>query len=251
MLGRFRIASEIIKRHNYARTLDLGCARGEFVPFLKERSKQVCGIDLDKEYIETARKNYPDCEFKLARTEEIPYTNNYFDLIVMLEVLEHTENEEKSMMEISRTLKKNGELVLSVPNKGITEIFDPANYKFYFPGLYLFLNKLTKSRGNAPEIYSYTKKTNKSELKTSDLTNPRLRHRHYGLSELTKLLGKYDISIEEIRYFGLFLPFISLVNALAKRFKLQISLLDYLEDKDSDINVGKYSYTILLRCKKN
>ena len=51
----------------------------------------------------------------LCSAENIPVNSESFDVAVMCEVLEHLENPEKVLDEITRVLKNHGKIVLSVP----------------------------------------------------------------------------------------------------------------------------------------
>ena len=53
----------------------------------------------------------------LQNVEDVfPIEENYFDIVVAKDIIEHLNNPENTMNEIHRVLKKNGYLVISVPN---------------------------------------------------------------------------------------------------------------------------------------
>jgi ubiquinone/menaquinone biosynthesis C-methylase UbiE len=52
----------------------------------------------------------------------IPFEDNYFDLIICNHVLEHIPNDIDAMKEIYRVLKKGGEAILQVPISKNSEI---------------------------------------------------------------------------------------------------------------------------------
>jgi len=53
----------------------------------------------------------------------IPFKNEVFDFILCSHVLEHVENDKKALNEFCRILKKNGNLIITVP------IFDKKTYE--------------------------------------------------------------------------------------------------------------------------
>lgn len=61
---RFRILSEIANLDKKS-ILDVGCGFGEFYEFLIKKGYKVkfTGIDIVPEFLEIARKKYPECEF--------------------------------------------------------------------------------------------------------------------------------------------------------------------------------------------
>lgn len=53
-----------------------------------------------------------NCNFVKGTLEYIPFENNYFDKVIVLEQFNCTGNYKKASSEISRVLKENGELIL-------------------------------------------------------------------------------------------------------------------------------------------
>ncbi|MCH2021049.1 MAG: class I SAM-dependent methyltransferase [Saprospiraceae bacterium] len=54
-------------------------------------------------------------EKRIADACDLPYEDNFFDIVVSFDVFEHIENDTKAVSEVYRTLKKGGALVYSVP----------------------------------------------------------------------------------------------------------------------------------------
>jgi SAM-dependent methyltransferase len=104
-----------------ARILDIGCGQGLLIYALSTFDfKNVQGIDVSKEQIEVARRYGLPCRvvarehiFDLAKAA--PET---FDLIFMMDVLEHLEKDEqlKMLAAASDLLAQGGRFILSVPN---------------------------------------------------------------------------------------------------------------------------------------
>lgn len=63
-------------------------------------------------YLNTDKSTSPDIE---ANAERIPFKKNYFDIVLMIEVLEHLENPLDVLFEIKRILKINGQFYFSIP----------------------------------------------------------------------------------------------------------------------------------------
>lgn len=93
------------KSHSFKgkRVLNIGCG-GEFGTLIKNKSN--C-ITLDIDFLKK-----PEIR---ADVTGLPFSENCFDYIFFLEVLEHTKNPFDAIREIHRVLKKNGLLIISVP----------------------------------------------------------------------------------------------------------------------------------------
>lgn len=126
--------------------LDAGCGRGfyvralSFFPFIKE----VHGFDINDKYVTMARQSFeknlkPDSgqarmtykatiSLQQASIYSLPYPDNYFEFIICSEVLEHLEDDKKALLELKRVLKKNGTLIITVPNQNFPFLWDPLNW---------------------------------------------------------------------------------------------------------------------------
>lgn len=96
--------------------LDLGCADGHLTSWLVHQwpGGNIWGIDVVAKLINAAAKKYPGAKFKLGDAHQIPFDDNYFDLIVCSETLEHVIDPLKVCREARRVLKKGGVLVMEL-----------------------------------------------------------------------------------------------------------------------------------------
>ncbi len=51
--------------------LDLGCGPGQWTHYLHASGAEVTGVDLVPEFVDHARRSYPDCEFRLGSMTEL------------------------------------------------------------------------------------------------------------------------------------------------------------------------------------
>ena len=104
--------------HKYAasghRLLDAGC--GRYLEFSKELADNVhvFGVDLEPT-LETHNQRSP---FGVrGNLGQLPFPDNYFDLIISRSVIEHLEDPSVVFREFHRVLKPGGRVILSTPNK--------------------------------------------------------------------------------------------------------------------------------------
>jgi len=87
--------------------LDVGCGTGKLVKWLRFLGIDAFGIEISKDALELAEKKVKPF-LKLGNIVKIPYPENYFDLVVSFDVLEHLERSKikKAILETIRVSKK-------------------------------------------------------------------------------------------------------------------------------------------------
>lgn len=96
--------------------LDAGSGTGWFSREAALRGAKVVSLDVGENILaQVARKC--DTQRVVGSVLDIPFDNEYFDFVISTEVIEHTPDPRKAIEEMHRVLKKNGSLVLTVPNK--------------------------------------------------------------------------------------------------------------------------------------
>jgi len=95
--------------------LDIGCHSGTLGSMLINEGNQVYGIEINQEVAEIARSK--GLKVKIQDIEScFAFEDNFFDVVVAAEVIEHILDTDFLLEEIKRVLKHNGSLVLSTPN---------------------------------------------------------------------------------------------------------------------------------------
>ncbi|QQG38508.1 MAG: class I SAM-dependent methyltransferase [Candidatus Woesearchaeota archaeon] len=112
------------------RVLDIGCGDGFLELSLKKRFNEVYGIDVNESDLIIARSINPEKKIHFVKSSatKLPLKNNFFDVVVCTEVIEHIKEDEKVISEIRRVLKKKGTLIITTPDKNFPFIYDPINY---------------------------------------------------------------------------------------------------------------------------
>jgi len=100
--------------HPQARALEIGCSHGSRMVALKELGWNVFGIERSPKVAEKARGK--GLSVRTGNLDDFDFMNEPFDAIIMNMVLEHMPNPGETVNRISRWLKPNGELLISVPD---------------------------------------------------------------------------------------------------------------------------------------
>jgi methionine biosynthesis protein MetW len=99
------------------RVLDVGCGDGWFGKrIIKEFGADVHGVDISKDALKKAELSGLKVKRQDLDGNELSYPNDHFDAVLCGDIIEHLINTEFFLKEIRRVLKKNGFLILSVPN---------------------------------------------------------------------------------------------------------------------------------------
>jgi ubiquinone/menaquinone biosynthesis C-methylase UbiE len=112
---------------------DVGCGSGYGCEILHQRgAKRVYGCDISRHAIRFARKKYGNlAEFcEQGITDLHNYNDNYFDITISSEVLEHIKEyhmEEKAIKELKRITRQEGLIVVGTPN---SEMLDEHGFSF-------------------------------------------------------------------------------------------------------------------------
>jgi ubiquinone/menaquinone biosynthesis C-methylase UbiE len=108
---------EIIEKIN-GRLLEIGCGTGMFIKSVKHYRPdlEIYGCDISKTAITLAEKNKKyDIHCKIGGASALPYEDESFDIVAMMDVLEHLEDVGGAIKEAKRVLKEGGIFHLLVP----------------------------------------------------------------------------------------------------------------------------------------
>ncbi len=92
--------------------LDVGCGTGKTLEILNNFG-EAFGIDSSKHAISYCKKRGLN-RIEVGSSYKIPFNPRTFDLLILLDVLEHTD-ENKTLKEANRVLKKGGLIIITVP----------------------------------------------------------------------------------------------------------------------------------------
>ncbi|MEM7348314.1 MAG: class I SAM-dependent methyltransferase [Chloroflexota bacterium] len=136
-----------------------GCGMGLYVQALKSITPHVVGLDIEATH---AAKSYQHSSLiNIGAGEYLPYPTNCFDMILSHEVIEHVEDDVKSLSEMIRVLKPKGRAIIFCPNR----LYPFETHGHYWQGEYHFgntplINYLPNPLRNqlAPHVRAYTRR---------------------------------------------------------------------------------------------
>lgn len=199
--------------------LDIGCGYGSQALTIAQMAKRVIGIDIKEELIREAQENRTrlkaSAEFIRASAECLPFRDSCCDIVMILEALEHVQNEEIALKETRRVLKSSGYLVVSVPNKLYPfEMHYVKIGKVVFHGFYgsvpffSWLPHLIRKRFETARIY--TKKEIMDIIQKNGFLIHQVQYSPYprldrvGSKRLTNFLDRFFAHLENNTFFKRF-----------------------------------------------
>lgn len=98
------------------RLLDIGCSWGGYLYRMKGFGWDVYGTELNGKAVEHAREQLGLANVRHGFFEDLSWDNDFFDAVNMSMVLEHLYDPLKCLQMIHSVIKKDGQLILSVPD---------------------------------------------------------------------------------------------------------------------------------------
>ncbi len=123
--------------------LDAGCGEGRHSFECIARGARVMSMDMDMESVRKARytmahmkKNnqaHADGRYlvQIGDALKLPYRDETFDKIICSEVMEHVPDDDSACRELSRVLKKDGRIAITVPTFISEMFFDVLTYEYF------------------------------------------------------------------------------------------------------------------------
>lgn len=101
--------------------IDIGCGSGRYSAIVAKLGVQyVIGIEINHKRLKDAKDRFGkicNIYFICASAEKLPIKNQTLNLTLMIDVIEHVNNQHKTLNEANRILKSNGKIFIGAPNK--------------------------------------------------------------------------------------------------------------------------------------
>lgn len=116
VLARYKLARELIPQG--ASVIELGSSEGLGAPMLAENASLYVGVDLDKDAIDTAKKNFEEEKYQFIEDDFMGKSYGHFGAVVSLDVVEHIyeQYEDKYFTTLCDNLDQKGVCLVGTPN---------------------------------------------------------------------------------------------------------------------------------------
>lgn len=183
--------------------LDYGAHDGELLNILRKEEiiEKGWGVDLNSKVVVDAQKKLQSKLIlqHIKKNQPLPFPDHTFDVVSMIGVLEHINEQDRILAELRRVLKDDGEILIAVPGKHIFSFLDMGNWKFIFPKIHKWYYCRKYGYDAYETRYSYS-----PDGMIGDIESEKAWHQHYSVKELSTQLCQNGFNVIEADGFGLF-----------------------------------------------
>lgn len=151
MCRRYYFAGRFCKEKD---VLEVACGAGQGLGYLAKLARKVVGGDIDENILQFARRQYaghPDIQLLEFDAQDLPFSDNSFDVVICFEALYYFPQPEKFFEEAERVLRNDGALLISMPNKDWEGcIKSPFSYTYFSTPE---LDQVLRTYGFSPRFY--------------------------------------------------------------------------------------------------
>ncbi len=122
--AKWRAIERLLPDESNIRGLDLGADNGTISYLLRERGGHWSSADIADEAVSAIRNVVGEQVFATdGRT--LPFDNNAFDVVVVIDMLEHVHDDRQLVTELHRVLRPGGRLIVNVPHHKRVSLLRP------------------------------------------------------------------------------------------------------------------------------
>lgn len=123
-----QITEQLVRQYGIpgTRVLDVGCGLGRLLSRFPEFDRY--GMDISPSYLQYAQQ--AGINICLARVEDMPYADEFFDLVICTDVLEHVFDLYGACLQLLRVIRPGGILVVRTPYRENLASYLSANLPY-------------------------------------------------------------------------------------------------------------------------
>ncbi len=154
--------------------------------------RQVVSADPSAERLVRARARQTDV-VRIGARDPLPFKSGAFASVSMLDVLEHTWDEQSALLEVRRVLRPGGTLVITVPRRHALSFLDPDEAKLRHPRLHRAVYQARFGHDRYVRRF-----VDLSDGMRGDLPVERQDHHNYRDEELVRVVTEAGFSVYEL-----------------------------------------------------
>jgi 2-polyprenyl-3-methyl-5-hydroxy-6-metoxy-1,4-benzoquinol methylase len=113
-----------------SRILEIGCNSGRFLDLIRQQGYiNIIGLDISETAISMAVTD--KIQLVSYDGDNIPFSNNFFDVVLSFDVIEHIPDSQKHFSEVFRILKPRGIYFFQTPNKYFNSVWSTLESKSF------------------------------------------------------------------------------------------------------------------------
>ncbi|MEL6133567.1 MAG: class I SAM-dependent methyltransferase [Bacteroidota bacterium] len=132
---RYNHVRQFLQQHvaplNQPRVLNLGTGEGDYDPMIAALSGEMIACDIhepDVRFAEQLNAHVSNLTYQVENALDLSFPDNHFDVIISIDVIEHTGDPDKMIEEIYRVLKPGGKALVTFPQVHFPITYDPVNF---------------------------------------------------------------------------------------------------------------------------
>ncbi len=145
---RYKMAGDLAEGK---RVLEIGCGSGMGLAYLQRRAAVAVGGDPSEALLAEARQHLPQAQLVRLDAQQLPFPDESFDVVLMLEVIYYIADVDRAFAECRRVLRPGGQLLVCLPNRDRPD-FNPSPFSIRYPNA-LELAQLFRAHGFQPRIF--------------------------------------------------------------------------------------------------
>ncbi len=134
LLKRF-VKESALKNKKQGVLLSVGCGIGEFEKIFEKENYTMYGTDISFNSLMIAKDYCTKAKYFKSTAERLPVKNSSVDILLSIDMLEHVFDDNASINEMSRVLKKDGVLILATGFSDKKETVESKKIDFDKEGL--------------------------------------------------------------------------------------------------------------------